>query len=92
MANRYQKLLLENYPEIDLLPFDAGDEAAVEAAVAERTTSDTLFEFLWKELADHDGDSPDDVLKTLDQAMRDIFVIRRAVQSAPDDVPAGPRA
>jgi hypothetical protein len=92
MANRYQKLLIETYPSIDLLGLDAGDEAGVEAAVAGNSTGDTLFEFLWRELADHEGDSAEHVLKTLDHAVRDILVLREAVSSAPDDVPAAPRA
>lgn len=92
MANDYQKRLLESYPNIDLLNLDAGDEAQVEAAVADGSTGDTLFNYLWKEFGDHDGDSIEHVLKTLDQAARDIFAVRQAVLSMPDDVPAAPRA
>ncbi|WP_408903097.1 hypothetical protein [Methylobacterium radiotolerans] len=43
MANRYQKLLIEAYPNIDLLGLDVGDEAEVEAAVAGGSTGDTLY-------------------------------------------------
>lgn len=92
MANRYQKLLIEAYPNIDLLGLDVGDEAEVEAAVAGGSTGDTLFEYLWRQLADHEGDSAEHVLKTLDHSVRDILAVREAVLAAPDDVPGTPRA
>jgi hypothetical protein len=92
MANSYQKQLLRSYPRIDLLNLDPENEAEVEAAVAEGSTGDTLFDFMWKEFADHEGEPVEHVLKTLDQAARDIFAVRQAVLSMPDDVPAAPRA
>ena len=64
-ANRYQKRLLESYPNIDLLPLDPTDEAEVARAVAERRTGDGLFEFLWHEFADLGDEETPEVDKAL---------------------------
>jgi len=45
MANRYQKLRIEAYPNIDLLGLDVGNGAEVVAAVAGVSIGDTIFEF-----------------------------------------------
>lgn len=87
MANEFQKALLESYPSIELLPLDPSDEAEVDAAVAGGSTGDTLFEFLWKEMADHAGD-PENALEALEHAIRDIRAVRDAVMH----IQAAPRA
>ncbi|MDE4914367.1 hypothetical protein PQI07_27225 [Methylobacterium sp. 092160098-2] len=91
MANEFQKLLLAAYPNQDMLNFDPTDERQVEDAVREGSTGDTLFDFLWKELADHSGDEVEHVLKSLDQAARDIQAVREAVVAA-FDAPRAPSA
>ena len=90
MANEFQKLLLEAYPNVDLLPVDTSDENRVEAAVRDGATGDTLFDFLWRDLADHSGGDAEHVLKTLDQALQDILAVREAVAALP--APRAPTA
>lgn len=90
MANELQKLLLAAYPNVDLLPFDHADEQDVEAAVQDGRTGDTLFDFLWREMADHSGDA-ENALEALDHAMRDIRSVREAVFAALD-APRAPAA
>jgi hypothetical protein len=87
MANEFQKALLTSYPNIELLPLDPSNEAEVDAAVASGSTGDTLFEFLWKEMADHSGD-PENALEALDHAIRDVRAVREAVM----EVRSAPRA
>lgn len=78
-ANRYQKRLLESYPNIDLLPLDQRDEVEVAKAVAERRTGDGLFEFLWHELAAMGEEDTCEVDKALGQALFDIETVRRDI-------------
>lgn len=88
-ANRYQKRLLESYPNVDLLPLDPTDEAEVAQAVAERRTGDGLFEFLWRELADMGDEETPEVDKALGQALFDIEAVRRDIVHAYSPPSAG---
>lgn len=87
MVNEFQKALLASYPNIELLPFDASNEEEVATAVADGRTGDTLFEFLWKEMADHTGD-PDNAVEALEHTIRDVKAVRDAVM----DIRSAPRA
>lgn len=78
-ANRYQKRLLQSYPNVDLLPLDAGDAAEVAQAVEERRTGDGLFEFLWRELGGLGDDDVTEVDKALGQALFDVEAVRRDI-------------
>jgi len=74
--NKSQLALLKSYSGFEFLGLDASDPAGVDAAVRSRSTHDTLFDFLWIELADV-GD--DDAERALNKAIRQIEEVIEAL-------------
>lgn len=70
--NRFQRLLLESYPNIDLMPFDPSDHVEVDTMVRNHMTGDTLFDFLWMEMANHGDEGPLRIIKAMDMAIAEI--------------------
>jgi len=66
MINAAQKRLLEAYPNIGMLPVDPD------------SVGDTLFTFMWRELADA-GETPENAISALDVALSDIEAVRAAI-------------
>ncbi len=84
--NRYQRLLLEAYPDLDLLPIDPKDHREVDDTVRSHETGDTLFDFLWLELGDVGDAGPEDALRSLDQAIAELQKVRDHIASHDADV------
>jgi len=78
-ANRFQIALLQSYPDIDLLPFDAADPFDVERAIKENTVGAPLFTFLWNEL-DDDCDSVLVADNRISSAIGDLMAVQTAIQ------------
>ncbi|HRY01557.1 MAG TPA: hypothetical protein P5256_00405 [Beijerinckiaceae bacterium] len=75
----FHALLLASYPNVDLLPFDPSDYSAVDAAVRNNETGDTLFNFLWRELSDLAPDDREDALARILAVERDVQAVYRAL-------------
>jgi len=82
MANIFQNLLLESYPIIEDLPIDPDDVDEVDELVEAGEVGDTLFEFMWKELARADG--KEDAMAVLAKAMADLNEVGEALARQPD--------
>jgi len=83
-ANRHplHVLLLANYPNADLLPFDHSDHAAITTLVAADHTGDTLFNFLWRELADLEPDDEAGARERIESALGDLQAVQKAFLAA----------
>jgi len=83
VANEFQIELLRSYPGADMLPIDAEDHEAVDRAVREDATGDTLFAFLWKELGNAENASAADLL--MSTALDDTRAVYDALVSSSED-------
>lgn len=68
--NKYQAALLNGYRNVDTLPFDRNNPDDVQRAVDTRTTGDSLFNFLWNELAD--AGSAAEAIEMVESAIADL--------------------
>lgn len=74
VLNPYQRVLVASYA--------AGEYAHITTEAEAEEAGDTLFLFLFRELATSDCDSVDTALSYLDAAMADISVVRDAMHAA----------
>ena len=81
-ANPLHVLLLRSYPNADLLPFDHSDHAAIATLVAADATGDTLFNFLWRQLAGLDPSDEAGARERIAGALNDIQTVQRAFEAA----------
>lgn len=72
----------KSYPNADLLPFDPSDHAAIADMVASNATGDTLFNFLWREMAHLDPTDTEGAYERIQSALRDIQAVERAFRPA----------
>lgn len=78
MANDQQAVLLRLYPGVHMLPFDVADLGQVEEKVQADATGDTLFTFLWRELAN--AESSEAAALLMAQALRDVSEVYGAFE------------
>lgn len=85
-----QCALLDIWPDIDVLPFDRTDPAAVDHAVRSNETGDTLFNFVWLEMADLRGDDLEVALKAIRRGADDLSTVADALEQrlAPGSSPS----
>lgn len=50
--NLFQQVVAERFPDADLLPFDTKDGVETRVAVTKHNTGNSLFDFVFHELAD----------------------------------------
>ncbi len=79
MANEHQKTLLATYPSVGMLPIDPADPESVEEVVTNDGVGDTLFTFLWRELADVGDEDAADAVRALNVAIADILAVKAAI-------------
>jgi len=80
--NPLHLMLLESYPNADLLPFDHCDHAAIATLVDADSTGDTLFNFLWRELAELDPSDEAGARERIASALHDLEAVQRAFLAA----------
>ena len=79
MTNKYQKLLLDAYPGVEMLGYlDIDDTKAIADAVQSlHGTGDALFDFLWLDLGSCKTDG--EALERIDFALNDLTAVRSAI-------------
>lgn len=73
----FQQVVAEHFPDADLLPFDTKDGVETRVAVAKHETGDTLFDFVFHELADVESQA--EAVDRLQKAQRQLQVCIDAI-------------